>query len=354
MLTETQLRQILPLLPLAKLQQYLPYLNAAMETFEINTLLRTAAFVAQTAHESAQYNRLLESLYYSKATGLMATWPKRFPTEASALPCVRNEEKLGNFVYANRMGNGDSASGDGFRYRGRGVIQLTGRDGYKRAGDALGLDLVGNPELAQTPEVAFNVAGLYWKSNGLNALADVPDFKAITQRINNGQTGQAERVQFYETAKRVLADGFVAAAPATRGARIAPARALPTNLAPFNRGWQDSPDREEAVDVSASSGTSTPVVKKAAVKKVVAKKAVAKKAVSKKAPVKKAVAKKPAAKKVVAKKIAAKVVAKKLAVKKVAAKKPVAKPAAKKSAAKKISAKKVTAKKAAAKVTRKR
>ena len=341
MLTETQLRLILPLLPLAKLQQYLPYLNAAMQTFEINTLLRTAAFVAQTAHESAQYNRLLESLYYSKATGLMATWPKRFPTEASALPYVRNEEKLGNFVYANRMGNGDSASGDGFRYRGRGVIQLTGRDAYKRSGDALGLDLVGNPELAQTPEVAFNVAGLYWKSNGLNALADLPDFKAITQRINNGQTGQAERVQFYETAKRVLAAGFIASAPATRGARIAPARALPANLTPFNRGWQDSPDREEAVEVSASSATPTLAVKKAAVKKAAAKEAVAKKAVAKKAPTNKTIAKKPAAKKTAAKKV----VTKKLAVKKAAAKKP---------ASKKTPAKKAAAKKAVAKAAPKR
>ena len=324
MLTETQLRQILPLLPLAKLQQYLPHLNAAMQTFEINTLLRTAAFVAQTAHESGQYNRMLESLNYTKAAGLMATWPKRFPTEASALPYVRNEQKLGNFVYANRMGNGDPASGDGFRYRGRGVIQLTGRDAYRRSGEALGLDLAGNPDLVQTPEVAFDVAGLYWKSNGLNELADVPNFKAITQRINNGQTGQAERVQFYEAAKRVLAVGFVAAAPATRGARATPVRALPANLAPFSRGWQDSPETEEAAE--SGSGSRIPAPGAPAAKKAATKKTVAKKAVAKKAPAKKPGAKKPAAEKVAARKVAAKkVAAKKVAAKKVAVKKASAK-----------------------------
>jgi putative chitinase len=289
MLTETQLRQMLPLLAVPKLQQFLPHLNEAMRVFEINTLLRTAAFVAQTAHESAQYTRMLESLYYTKAAGLMGIWPKRFPTEASALPYLRNEQKLGNFVYANRMGNGDSASGDGFRYRGRGVIQLTGRDGYKRAGDALGLDLVGSPELVQTPEVAFQVAALYWKSNGLNTLADVPDFKTITQRINGGQHGAAERTAFYETAKRVLEATFVANVPLTRGARTTAVRVQPADIGPWSRGWQDSPDAD------------APVAKKVPAKKVAAKKVVAKRTVAKKAAVKKTAVKKAPAKKVTGK-----------------------------------------------------
>ena len=284
MLTESQVRQILPLLPVPKLQQYLPHLNEAMRAFEINTLLRTAAFIAQTAHESGQYTRMLESLYYTKAAGLMSTWPKRFPTEASALPYLRNEQLLGNFVYANRMGNGNSASGDGFRYRGRGVIQLTGRDGYKRAGDALGLDLVGSPELVQTPEVAFQVAGLYWKSNGLNALADVPDFKSITQRINGGQHGAAERLAFYESAKRVLEASFVAEVPATRGARTTSVLAQPVDIGPWSRGWQDSPDDEVPAAKKAPA-------KKTAPKKVGAKKVVAKKTAAKKLPAKRTAAK---------------------------------------------------------------
>jgi putative chitinase len=293
---------MLPLLPLPKLQQYLPHLNDAMRAFEINTLLRTAAFIAQISHESAQFTRMLESLNYTKAAGLMATWPKRFPTEASALPFVRNEEKLANFVYANRMGNGDSASGDGFRYRGRGVIQLTGRDGYRRAGEALGLDLVGRPELAQAPEVAFQVAGLYWKSNGLNALADVPDLGAITQRINGGQVGQAERMKNFDLARRVLAVGFVADAAPTRGARRAPGvRVLPPDFAPLSRGWQDSPELDAsaagAPAARKSSTTKPPARKTAAKKTVIAPKAPAKRVSAKKAPEKKTAAKKAPTKK---------------------------------------------------------
>ena len=303
MLTEAQLRQILPLLPLDKLQQYLPHLNAAMQAYEINTLLRTAAFIAQTAHESAQFTRTLESMNYSKAAGIRATWPSRFSTEESALPYVRNEPKLGNFVYADRMGNGNSASGDGFLYRGRGVIQLTGRDGYRSASKVVGQDLEANPELARNPEIAFTVAANYWKGRGLNALADVPDFKTITQRINNGQKGAAERVAFFETAQRVLASGFVADAPLTRGARRSPMEVVPVNLAAWSRGWQDS--AEPAVPPQAAT-------KKAVGAKAPAKKATAKKAPAKKAPAKKAAAAKklavktPPAKKAVAKKTVAK------------------------------------------------
>ena len=281
MLTEAQLRQILPLLPLPKLQQCLPHLNTAMQVYEVNTVARSAAFVAQTAHESAQYTRMLESLFYTKAAGLMATWPKRFPTEASALPYVRNEEKLGNFVYANRMGNGDGASGDGFRYRGRGIIQLTGREKYRVTGEALAIDLVANPELAQTPEIAFKAAGLFWKSAGLNELADVGDFKTITQRINGGQNGADERLKYFETAKRVLlATGFVGDPPVTRGSRKpAAARLLAADPGPWGSGKEGEGE---------ATGT------KAAAKKAPAKKAAAKKAVAKKAAVKKAPAKKKA------------------------------------------------------------
>jgi putative chitinase len=301
MLTEAQLRQILPLLPLPKLQQYLPHLNAAMQAYDVGTLLRTAAFVAQTAHESAQYTRLIESLFYTKASGLMGVWPKRFPTEASALPYLRNEEKLANFVYADRMGNGDSASGDGFRYRGRGIIQLTGRDKYRITGEALGVDLVADPDLAQTPEIAFKAAGLFWKSAGLNELADASDFRTITQRINGGQNGAADRLKYFENAQRVLATGFIADAPLTRGARAAAVRLLPTDPGPWGSGRGDTGAPEP--------GTAT--VKKAAAKKpaaksAVGKKAATKKAATKKAATKKAATKKPAAKKAVPKKPASK------------------------------------------------
>jgi putative chitinase len=352
MLTETQLRQILPLLPQPKAQQYLPHLNEALLAFEIGTLLRAAAFIAQTAHESAQYNRLLESLIYSKAAGLMATWPSRFPDEESALPYVRNEEKLANYVYANRMGNGDGASGDGFRYRGRGVIQLTGKDNYRAAGQALGLDLVGEPELAQTPEVAFKVAGLYWKSNKLNELADVPDFRAITQRINGGQTGAADRDKYFQTAQRVLGDGFAASPPVTRGGRSsAVIFMLPADMPPLSRGWQDQPEQDD--EFAARPAAKRSAARKAGARKpgaaetASAKTAPAKKAPAKKAPSRRASSKKSAARKAPVKKLVAKKAAtKKTGLKKAAPKKPAAKkattrkPAVKRSPAKKAPAKK--------------
>lgn len=321
MLTEAQLRQMLPLLPLPKLQQCLPHLNDAMRAFEINTLLRTAAFIAQTSHESAQFTHMLESLNYTKAGGLMATWPKRFPNEASALPFVRNEEKLANFVYADRMGNGNSASGDGFRYRGRGVIQLTGRDGYRRAGEALGLNLVGQPELAQAPEVAFQVAGLYWKSNGLNELADVPNLKAITQRINGGQVGQPERAKNFELARRVLEAGFVAEVALTRGARRGSVVwVLPAGFAPLSRGWQDSPEPDTRA--KGASTAKSPSTAKAPAKKVTTQKAAAKKASARKVAAKKSAPKKLAPKKLAPRKAVPEKAATKQTVAKRAAKAP--------------------------------
>ena len=325
MLTEDQLHRILPLLPLPKLQQYLPHLNLAMQVYEVNTMPRTAAFVAQTAHESAQYTRMVEGLFYTKATGLMATWPKRFPTEASALPYIRNEEKLANFVYANRMGNGDSASGDGFRYRGRGIIQLTGREKYRITGAALGVDLLGTPELAQTPEIAFKAAGLFWKSAGLNELADVGDFRTITQRINGGQKGAAEREKHHELAKSVLATGFVSDPLRTRGvARPAAPGLRPADVGPWGAERDDGPTAKAAKPVAAKKRTAQPLApKKAAAKMPAAKKATGTKVV---------------VKKVAAKKVAAKVAAR------AAANGVVAKPVT----AKRVTAKAVAAKKGAA------
>lgn len=338
MLTETQLRQILPLLPLARLQVCLPHLNEAMRVFRINTLLRTAAFVAQTAHESAQYTRMLESLYYTRASGLMAMWKRRFPTEASALPYLRNEPMLGNYVYANRMGNGNAASGEGFRYRGRGVIQLTGRDAYQRAAAALGLDLVGKPELVQSPEVAFPVAGLYWLSNGLNELADRGDFTAITQRINGGQTGQADRLKYFETARRVLAAGFNADAPTVHRTRGAVVLAAPIDIGPWNRGWQDSADFDLLIEAEPAPVKAAPAPRKAVAKKAAAKKIAAPEGGAK------ASVKAPPAKKTAARKVPARPAA---VSKRTAKPVPAKKAASKKAAPKKVVAKKAVAKKAA-------
>lgn len=186
-------------------------LSPALDKFEINTRDRICSFLAQTGHESGQFNTLTEGLFYRTAARLMAVWPKRFPTEASALPYVANEKKLASFVYANRLGNGNEASGDGFQFRGRGIIQITGRANYVAAGAALGLDLINNPDLLlQKPNAALSAAW-FWNTRGLNALADdktddndLEDFTEITKRINGGTVGLKERFALYQQLQQTL------------------------------------------------------------------------------------------------------------------------------------------------------
>jgi putative chitinase len=203
MITDDELRQILPGLPPDKRAEFLPHLQSAMGEFGITTRLREAAFIAQIAHESKGLTRFVENLNYS-AQRLRQVFPRRFPTDAFAQPFDRQPEKIGNFIYANRLGNGDAASGDGFRYRGRGAIQLTGRDNYRRFGQMLGLDLEGDPDQAATSAVAFRTAGAFWKTNGCNELADREDFVGLTRRINGGIVGLPERLQLFNRAKQVL------------------------------------------------------------------------------------------------------------------------------------------------------
>lgn len=260
MLTPDQLGRIMPNLPAAKAALFLPPLNAAMAEFGIATMLRTAAFIAQLAHESGEF-RWMEEIWG--------------PTDAQ-----RRYEPPSDL--AKRLGN--TQAGDGKRFKGRGPIQLTGRANYEKFGGLLGLDLTAAPEQATTPEVAFRIAGLYWKSRGLNELADAEDFKEITRRINGGFNGLADRQKYYERAKAVLAEGFMAE-PATRSTRAAKpaAKAVPADLM---RGAEVMPAAKKTA------------AKKAPAKVAPAKKAPAKKTVAKKAPAKKTPAKKTAARKV--------------------------------------------------------
>ena len=180
MLTDAQLQQIMPNLASARRGLYLPHLDAAMTAYAIDTPLRTAAFVAQLAHESGEF-RWMEEIWGPTAGQLRYEPPGTLAA------------KLGN-----------TQAGDGKRFKGRGPIQITGRFNYATFGGLLGLDLVGNPALAATPEVAFTTAGLYWQRNGLNELADARDFVTITRRINGGTNGLADRQMYYERAKAVL------------------------------------------------------------------------------------------------------------------------------------------------------
>ena len=180
---------------------WLEPLTAAFHRFDISTPERQAAFIGQCAHESGNFKTLQENLNYS-AKGLNATWPSRFASEADAQPFHRNPEKIANKVYSGRMGNTDE--GDGWKYRGRGLIQLTGKDNYRLASDALGVDFVANPDLVLTKENAALTAAWYWNKRGLNKEADAKDFTGMTKKINGGTIGLADRVAHINTALNVL------------------------------------------------------------------------------------------------------------------------------------------------------
>jgi putative chitinase len=196
-----------------------PALDAAMQRFEIASPARMAAFLAQLAHESGELRHWTENLNYGWQ-GLRKTFSKYFRTDADARAYERKPERIANRVYGGRMGNGPESSGDGWRYRGRGPIQLTGKQNYQACGTAIGVDLVNAPERLETPEVGCLAAAWFWASKGLNALADAGDFVTITKRINGGTIGLEERKAFWNRAKALFGvTAPAAAAPRTVGAR---------------------------------------------------------------------------------------------------------------------------------------
>ena len=180
------------------------WLEPLLETFEkydISTPKRQAYFIGQCMHESGGFKQLKENLNYS-AKGLMATWPSRFPDIDTAEKYERNPEKIANKVYSGRMGN--TEDGDGAKYIGRGLIQLTGKENYANCGNAIGVDLVANPDLLSTPKYAALSAGWFWNRKGLNALADADDIDTITKRINGGLIGLADRKAKVEMVSKYL------------------------------------------------------------------------------------------------------------------------------------------------------
>lgn len=184
--------------------EWLEPLQEAFDRYDLHTPKRQAAFVGQCAHESNNFTVLEENLNYS-AAGLHATWPKRFPTLESAQAYHRQPEKIANKVYADRMGNGDEDSGEGWLYRGRGLIQLTGKTNYTLAGDALMVDFIYSPDLILAPKYAALTAGWFWAKNNLNRLADTESWEALTRKINGGILGLEDRIARTTKAIEVLA-----------------------------------------------------------------------------------------------------------------------------------------------------
>jgi len=180
-------------------------LSEILPKYDIDTPHRVAAFMAQCGHESGGFTVMQENLNYS-AKGLVGTFKKYFPTEAHAKPYERKPEMIANRVYANRMGNGDEASGDGWYFRGRGIIQITGKNNYTKCSQALFENdtLVEQPDLLLDSEYAIHSAGWFWSAARLNELADSGDIKTMTRRINGGFIGLEDRIKHYNHAIEIL------------------------------------------------------------------------------------------------------------------------------------------------------
>ncbi len=184
--------------------QLLPILNDILTDYGINkNPKRFCHFMAQIGHESAHFTTLEENLWYS-SSGLWRVFRKYFDSPEHAAQYARQPERIANRVYANRMGNGPEESGDGYRYRGRGFIQLTGRDNYRRIGQRIELDLEGDPDMIRRDvAVAVLVSADYWDSRNLNKAADVDDIEAVTRGVNGGYNGLEDRKTLLKRAKAI-------------------------------------------------------------------------------------------------------------------------------------------------------
>ncbi|MBN1560830.1 glycoside hydrolase family 19 protein [candidate division KSB1 bacterium] len=209
MITDDSLRQIMPRLRSEKRAVYLPLLQRSMAEFKISTPRREAAFLAQIAHESGEF-RWMEEIWGPTPQQLRYEPPSKLATN------------LGN-----------THTGDGKRFKGRGPIQITGLYNYDKYGNLLGINLLDHPEKAATPEVGFRIAGLFWQKNGLNELADRLHFELITRKINGGVNGLADRLKYYARAKQVLGIG------GEREIEAETERDLPPSMPEFTRGREE-------------------------------------------------------------------------------------------------------------------
>lgn len=184
-------------------KQFASHIEAACQRFEIRTLSQRAAFIAQAMHESSNFTRLEESTYYSTPERVHATFDRlrTVPLATLGAKYIKNPQALANLAYANINGNGDESSGDGWRYRGRGLFQLTGRANYMAAGDAAGRPYKEQPELVAQPLDAAMTAGWFWSTARLSAILDRGGVDQVSKRVNGGYNGMVERRELY---RRVL------------------------------------------------------------------------------------------------------------------------------------------------------
>ena len=199
--TKQQLAQLIPGNPY--LDHWYNALNQLLPDYEINTPQRVAAFLAQCAHESGGFRALKENLNY-KAESLVKVFPKYFPNLDIANQYAHNQEKIANRVYGGRMGNGPEESGDGFKYCGRGLIQLTGKQNYTNFADSIETPVEEVPEFLGTFEGAVQSACWFWETNNLNQFADKGDILTMTKRINGGTIGLEDRTKHYNHALHVF------------------------------------------------------------------------------------------------------------------------------------------------------
>jgi putative chitinase len=200
-LSREQLAQLLPGNPY--LDHWYHALEQALPDYDINTPHRVAAFIAQCSHESGGFRALKENLNY-RAVTLRKVFPKYFPNDDLANQYAQKPEMIANRVYGGRMGNGPEASGDGFRYCGRGLIQLTGKQNYQNFADSIETPVEDIPEFLATFEGAVQSACWFWEANNLNQWADKSDILTLTKRINGGTIGLDDRIKHYEHALHVL------------------------------------------------------------------------------------------------------------------------------------------------------
>jgi putative chitinase len=202
-ITQNHLAQILQGNPY--IENWCDALNKILPDYDITSVERVAAFIGETYVESAGYTALHENLNY-RAASLVKVWPSHFQSMEIANQYANNPEKIANRAYAGRMGNGDEASGDGWRFCGRGLIQVTGHDNYQALADSLQMNIDDVPAYLQTFEGAIQSACWFWENNNLNQYADVWDIKTLSIRINGGTLGLEERIRYCNAARQILSN----------------------------------------------------------------------------------------------------------------------------------------------------